>query len=161
MEEHYVARLEFLCPRGFGMQLSLGLCMQNAVTQNAGTYCPHFFLFPKINLTLWVLIKMKRSLALFSSKILTTVKRMEHLPTRMKETRHTLGIGPKTFRVLCFIIYIFLQLSFGRLMPQGKCCCGELGSVFSQMKVLSHMNKAENYERDWKTLRWLTNFLFS
>lgn len=61
MEPRYVARLEFLCPRGFGVQVSLGFYMQNASTS-----CTHFCLFPKINLTLGVLIKMKRSLALFS-----------------------------------------------------------------------------------------------
>lgn len=69
MEQHYVARLEFLCPRGFGVQVSLGLCMQNT-----GTYCTHFCLFPKINSILCVLIKRKRSLWIFfSSKILTAV----------------------------------------------------------------------------------------
>lgn len=33
-------------------------------------------------------------------------------------------------------------------MPQWKCHCGEVGNVFPQMEVLSHRNKAENYERD-------------
>lgn len=91
-------------------------------------------------------MKMKRSLALFSSQILTTVKRMERLPTRMKETRHTLGIGPKTFRVFVFHPIRFPAVVPSHFMPQWK--CGELGNVFSQMKVPSHRNKAENYERD-------------
>lgn len=145
MEQHFVARLEFLCPRGFHVQVSVGLCIQNA-----STYCAHFCLLPKISSTRWVLIRMKRSPALFSSKILTTVKRMEHLPTRMKETRHTRGISTKTFWVSGFRHRHFPAIVSGRFMPQWKYCCGELGNGFSQMKVLSHRNKAENYERDWK-----------
>lgn len=148
MEEHYVARLEFLCPRGFGMQVSLRLCMQSA-----GTYCPHFFLFPKINFTLWVLIKMKRSLALFSSKILTTVERMEHLPTRMKETRHTLGIGPKTFSFVFHIhfpavVFWSLNASVEMLLWWVRKC------VFSNESAQSYEQSRKLWER-MKNLKML------
>lgn len=60
MEQRYVARLEFLCPRGFGVQVSAGLFMQNT-----SAYCTHCYLFPKINSILCVLIKRKRSLWIF------------------------------------------------------------------------------------------------
>ena len=37
-------------------------------------------------------------------------------------------------------------------MPQWKCHCGEVGNVFPQMEVLSHRNKAENYEPERQSL---------
>jgi len=96
MEQHYGARLEFLCPRGFGVQVSMGLCMQNA-----STYCTHFCLFPKTNSKLCILIKRKRSLwVFFFSKVPTTVIiRTEHVQTRVEETHMAWVLRPLELHV--------------------------------------------------------------
>lgn len=115
--------------------------------------CQHvlyLLLFSKINSTLYVVIKMKRSLWFFPFQNTTIIEWSICKPEC--RTLGILGIGPWDLQIYEFQKIHFPQLFLVTLYRIGNAIKVSLDNVFSQIEVLSHKNKAENYERDWKLI---------